>query len=140
MEGLNAKQAWNFYQTKLIGSLHQLLGLLFANVTEFHEDSIETATLKIPVLNLSDEPNNRVLQIRNRFINLVGFLKVALLEEYSTNKLINPLKILNLIIRGLSVSCAMITKNPTADNIAIGLLLPSIQCNLLSLLDVLVEQ
>lgn len=140
VEGLNAQQAWKFYQIKLIGNLHQLLDILFANVTEFYDDPVEKSTLKIPKLILSDEPNSRVVQVKTRFNNLVRFLKVALLEEYSAKKLISPTKILNLIIRGLSVSCDMLRKNPTADNIAVGLLLPFIQIDLLSLLNVLIKQ
>lgn len=138
VEGLNAKQAWHFYQTKLIGNLHQLLEILFANVTEFYDDPIEKATLKIPALKLSDEPIARAYQAVTRFNNLVTFLKVALKEPFTVAKQVTPRKILNLIVRGLSVNCDMLAKNAITDNLAVGAVLPSVHIQLLSLLDALV--
>lgn len=139
VEGLNAKQAWQFYQTKLVGNLHELLEVLFMNVTEFYDDPIEKATLKLPALKLSDEPIAKAYQTVTRFNNLVTFLKVALKDPFSVAKLVTPKKILNLIVRGLSVNCDMLAKNAITDNLAIGAVLPSFQIQLLSLLDTLNE-
>lgn len=137
VEGLNAKQAWHFYQTKLVGNLHQLLEILFSNVTEFYDDPIEKSTLKIPALKLSDEPIARAYQTVTRFNNLITFLKVALKDPFSVAKQVTPRKILNVIVRGLSVNCEMLAKNAITDNLAVGAILPSFQIQLLSLLDTL---
>ncbi|KAL5285047.1 PELP1 family protein [Megaselia abdita] len=138
VEGLSAKQAWQFYQTKLVGNIHQLLEILFANVTEFYDEPIEKATLKIPPLKLSDEPIARGYQAVTRLNNLVTFLKVALRDPYPVAKQVTPRKVLNVIVRGLSVNYDMLAKNGITDNLIVGAVLPGLQIQLLSLLDTLI--
>ncbi|XP_055906809.1 proline-, glutamic acid- and leucine-rich protein 1 [Eupeodes corollae] len=135
VQGISHKAAWQSYQMKLLGSLHSLMDSAFSNCTELYDDSIEKDQLNIAPLELSDEPVKRAMQIYIRFRNLVKYLIAALRQPYPVPKAIAPKKILNLITRGLGVTCPMLQKNKTSDNLAIGALLPKMQTHLWELLE-----
>ncbi|XP_055851289.1 proline-, glutamic acid- and leucine-rich protein 1 [Episyrphus balteatus] len=135
VQGISQKAAWQNYQMKLLGSLHSLMDSAFANCTELYDDFVEKEQLNIAPLVLSDEPVKRAMQIYIRFRNLIRYLIAALRQPYPVPKAIAPKKILNLITRGLGVTCLMLQRNQISDNLAIGTLLPKMQMHLWELLE-----
>jgi rRNA processing/ribosome biogenesis len=80
-QGSLHKTAWAELQNKLLGSLHNCLDQLYANVTETYdahtEDNFEA--LKLADLKLSSEPVTRVAQLYLRFTNLMKILEAVLM-------------------------------------------------------------
>lgn len=80
-QGGSPKTAWANLQSQILGSLHQTLNQLYANVTETYDGfsaDEELVTLKVAELNLSPEPVERAAQLLTRFQNLCEYLRIAL--------------------------------------------------------------
>ena len=78
VQGQNHKTQWQLYQTKLLGSIHDLLDKAFAKCSELYDEGKETEQLDMTVLELSNDPVRRIMQIYIRLNNLVSHLEIAL--------------------------------------------------------------
>ncbi|XP_055371693.1 proline-, glutamic acid- and leucine-rich protein 1 [Condylostylus longicornis] len=136
--GNSQKVSWKTYQLKLLGSLHNILDLLFINCAEYFDFEKEEYNLDLYPLNLSDEPLSRTGQLTTRFKNLVNYLMIAIRDPFPVSKAIQPRKILNLIARGLHITCDNLKQNLILDNIVLGAVLPDIQLELYKLLSTLI--
>lgn len=139
-QGISHKNAWAQLQSQLLGSLHEHLSALFTNTIETFDDGGEQMeTLDVPEIELSDEPLPRALQLETRFVNICKYFVAVLVEPFPVPKSIKPAKILQLISRGLSVNCSLLSKNIIIDNVALGIIIPRIHVALLTLLDSLIS-
>lgn len=129
------KTQWKTYQTQLVGSIHEIFDVMFANCNEIWDDNVVQEHFNMEKIELSDEPVNRAAQLYIRYHNLVQYLIVALKEPFPTEKPILPKMLLSIINRGLSVTCNILNQNPITDNIALALLIPKVHIDLLHLLD-----
>ena len=132
------KKTWNEYQSRLIGSIHEILSQIFQHTFEMNEVTEDIERIKFPALIYSDEPLLCARQMCIRLTNILKFLEVTILEPYPVAKPIQPLKILNMVKRGLSVNCTTLAKNPIMENIALGVFLPQIHQGLFDVLNALV--
>lgn len=137
VQGISHKNSWSLYQLQLLGTLHEYFDLLFANTSETSDTPNIPERLPFNEIDLSPEPVEKAAQILTRCGNLCKFLEIILVEPFPVSKAIYPTKIMNLIVRGLSVNCTTLSKNPITDNIAVGALLPEFHCNLFRVLDAL---
>lgn len=78
MHGISYKTAWQTYQLKLLGTLHESLEMLFVNCSEVYDENIETERLQISPLELSNEPICRSSQLFTRIKNLMIYLEIAI--------------------------------------------------------------
>ncbi|XP_058454772.1 proline-, glutamic acid- and leucine-rich protein 1 isoform X2 [Malaya genurostris] len=132
------KKTWEEYQNKLIDTIHDLLGKVFAHVPESFDVEENLECLKLPKLLVSDDPVTGALRVVTRLLNVICYMEKAILEPYPVAKPFRPMKILNVVLRGNAVSCQTMAKNSIQDNIALGTFLPQIQEQLLKVLDALV--
>uniref|UniRef100_A0A182K326 Uncharacterized protein n=1 Tax=Anopheles christyi TaxID=43041 RepID=A0A182K326_9DIPT len=131
------KKTWQEYYLKLIDTIQDLLNQIFAHTPETFDEEENLECLKLPVI-IATNPVRKAHLVANRACNLIAFLDQAIVGAYPVSKPITPFKALNLVLRGLSVSCEAMGKNPIAENIAFGTFLPSIHYGLLEVLDGLV--
>ncbi|XP_055615932.1 proline-, glutamic acid- and leucine-rich protein 1 [Toxorhynchites rutilus septentrionalis] len=132
------KKTWEEYQLKLVDTIHDLLGKVFQHTPETFDVEENLECLKLPKLSTNYEPVNDARKIVTRLLNLVSYLEKAIVEPYPVAKPFRPMKILNLIFRGHSISCQTMSKNSIHENLAFGMFLPQIQADLLKVLDGLV--
>uniref|UniRef100_A0A182SJA3 Pre-rRNA-processing protein RIX1 N-terminal domain-containing protein n=1 Tax=Anopheles maculatus TaxID=74869 RepID=A0A182SJA3_9DIPT len=133
------KRTWEEYYRKLVDTIHHLLNQIFAHTPETFDEEENLECLKLPpIANTVKNPIRKAQLLAIRAINVIAFLDQAIVGAYPVAKPIAPFKALNLILRGLSVSCEAMGKNPLAENIAFGTFLPSIHYGLLEVLDGLV--
>ncbi|XP_041786475.1 proline-, glutamic acid- and leucine-rich protein 1-like [Anopheles merus] len=132
------KKTWEEYYLKLIDTIHDLLNQIFAHTPETFDEEENLECLKLPDIRTTGNPIRKAHLIAIRACNLITFLDQAIVGAYPVGKPITPFKALNLVLRGLSVSCEAMGKNPIAENIAFGAFLPSMHYGLLEVLDGLV--
>ncbi|XP_062561769.1 proline-, glutamic acid- and leucine-rich protein 1-like [Armigeres subalbatus] len=132
------KKTWDEYQCKLVDTVHDLLGKVFAHTPETFDLDENLECLKLPKLVIDDEPVVIARRVVNRLLNLISYLEEAIVQPYPVAKPFRPMKLLNVVIRGHSVSCQGMAKNTIQENLAFGMLLPQIQVQLLKVLDALV--
>lgn len=106
------KKTWEDYQCKLVDTIHDLLGKVFAHTPETFDVSDSLECLKLPQLTIDDEPVNGARRIVTRLTNLISYLEKAIAEPYPVAKPIRPIKILNLVFRGHSISCQPWRRTP----------------------------
>ncbi|XP_001851523.2 proline-, glutamic acid- and leucine-rich protein 1 [Culex quinquefasciatus] len=129
------KKTWDEYQCKLVDSIHELLGRVFEHTPETFDVDENLECLKLPALVVEDEPVDAARRIVTRLLNLICYLEKAVVGAYPVAKPFRPMKLLNVVLRGHSVSCQMMAKNSILENVALGMFLPQIQAQLLKLLD-----
>uniref|UniRef100_A0A1Q3EY87 Pre-rRNA-processing protein RIX1 N-terminal domain-containing protein n=1 Tax=Culex tarsalis TaxID=7177 RepID=A0A1Q3EY87_CULTA len=129
------KKTWDEYQCKLVDSIHELLGRVFEHTPETFDVDENLECLKLPALVVQDEPVDGARRIVTRLLNLICYLEKAVVGAYPVAKPFRPMKLLNVVLRGHSVSCQMMAKNSILENVALGMFLPQIQAQLLKLLD-----
>ncbi|XP_052867113.1 proline-, glutamic acid- and leucine-rich protein 1-like [Anopheles cruzii] len=132
------KKTWEEYYRKLIDTVHDLLNKIFAHTPETFDEETELECFKFRPLSSQDDPLGAAQLIVTRTNNLILFLQQAIIGAYPVPKPIAPFKALNLILRGLSVTCGAMNQNPIVENIAYGTYLPVIQRGLLAVFDGLV--
>ncbi|KXJ75794.1 hypothetical protein RP20_CCG011025 [Aedes albopictus] len=132
------KKTWDEYQCKLVDTIHDLLGTVFAHTPETFDVDENLECLKLPKLVTDDEPVLAARRIVNRLLNLISYLEEAIVQPYPVPKPFRPMKLLNVVLRGHSVSCQTMAKNTIQENLALGMLLPQVQVQLLKVLDGLV--
>lgn len=132
------KKTWDEYQCKLVDTIHDVLGKVFAHTPETFDVEENLECLKLPKLATDDEPVISARRIVNRLLNLISYLEEAIVLPYPVPKPFRPMKLLNVVLRGHSVSCQTMAKNTIQENLALGMLLPQVQVQLLKLLDALV--
>uniref|UniRef100_A0A4Y0BQS7 Pre-rRNA-processing protein RIX1 N-terminal domain-containing protein n=1 Tax=Anopheles funestus TaxID=62324 RepID=A0A4Y0BQS7_ANOFN len=132
------KKAWQEYYLKLVDTIHDLLNKIFAHTPETFDEEENLECLKLSPMPNNIHPICKAQLLAIRAVNLITFLDQAIVRAYPVPKPITPFKALNLILRGLSVSCEAMGQNPIAENIAFGTFLPSIHVGLLEVLDGLV--
>ncbi|XP_046803839.1 uncharacterized protein LOC111684110 [Lucilia cuprina] len=140
VQGVNHKTQWKNYQLQLIGGIHSVYNEMFSNCAEIYEEKIEQ--VKFPweaeQHKFDAEPVRKAAQMYSRCHNMIKYLIIALSEPFPVEKPILVRKVLNVVVRGLSVNCLMLEQNPIADNIALSILLPKIHVDLFELLKVAV--
>ncbi|KAI8114731.1 glutamic acid and leucine-rich protein 1, Proline [Lucilia cuprina] len=140
VQGVNHKTQWKNYQLQLIGGIHSVYNEMFSNCAEIYEEKIEQ--VKFPweaeQHKFDAEPVRKAAQMYTRCHNMIKYLIIALSEPFPVEKPILVRKVLNVVVRGLSVNCLMLEQNPIADNIALSILLPKIHVDLFELLKVAV--
>uniref|UniRef100_A0A182W163 holocytochrome-c synthase n=1 Tax=Anopheles minimus TaxID=112268 RepID=A0A182W163_9DIPT len=132
------KKTWEEYYLKLVDTIHDLLNQIFAHTPETFDEEENLERLKLPPIASTTNPMRKAQLLSIRAVNLIAFLDEAIVGAYPVPRPITPFKALKLILRGLSVSCEAMGKNPIAENIAFGTFLPSIHVGLLEVLDELV--
>ncbi|XP_050068684.1 proline-, glutamic acid- and leucine-rich protein 1-like [Anopheles maculipalpis] len=133
------KRTWEEYYRKLVDTIHDLLNQIFVHTPETFDEEDNLECLKLPpIANTGKNPIRKAHLLAIRAINMIACLDQAIVGAYPVARPIAPFKALNLILRGLSVSCETMGKNPLAENIAFGTFLPSIHYGLLEVLDGLV--
>ncbi|XP_058839914.1 proline-, glutamic acid- and leucine-rich protein 1-like [Topomyia yanbarensis] len=132
------KKTWEEYQCKLVDTIHDLLGKVFAHTPESFDVDENLEYLKFPKLVVDDEPVAGALRVVTRLLNAICYLERAILEPYPVAKPFKPMKILNVILRAHAVSCQTMTRNSIQENLALGMFLPQIQERMLKVLDALV--
>ncbi|XP_055587467.1 proline-, glutamic acid- and leucine-rich protein 1-like [Uranotaenia lowii] len=132
------KKTWDEYQCKLVNTVHELLGQVFAHIPETFDVEENLECLKFPKLVVNEEPVTGAHQTVRRLINVIHYLEAAILEPYPVAKPIRPMKVLNVIFRAHSVSCVTMGKTALRENLALGMMLPQVQLELLRVLDALV--
>ncbi|XP_053659943.1 proline-, glutamic acid- and leucine-rich protein 1-like [Anopheles marshallii] len=132
------KKTWQEYYLKLVDTIHDLLNQIFAHTPETFDEEENLECLKLAPIAKNINPIRKAQLLAIRAINMIACLDQAIVGAYPVQKPITPYKALNLILRGLSVSCEAMGKNPIAENIAFGTFLPSIHVGLLEVLDGLV--
>ncbi|EAT33458.1 AAEL014265-PA [Aedes aegypti] len=132
------KKTWDEYQCKLVDTIHDLLGKVFAHTPETFDVEEDLECLKLPKLATDDEPVVAARRIVNRLLNVISYLEEAIVQPYPVPKPFRPMKVLNVVLRGHSVSCQTMAKNSIQENLALGMLLPQVQAQLLKVLDALV--
>ncbi|XP_065371016.1 proline-, glutamic acid- and leucine-rich protein 1-like [Calliphora vicina] len=139
-QGVNHKTQWKNYQLQLLGGIHTVYNEMFANCIEMYEEKIEDQKLpwEAEQIKFDPEPVKKAAQMYTRCHNMIKYLIIAIREPFPVEKPILIKKILNVVIRGLSVNCIMLEQNPIVDNIALNILLPKLHVDLLDLLNVAV--
>uniref|UniRef100_A0A182NL44 Pre-rRNA-processing protein RIX1 N-terminal domain-containing protein n=1 Tax=Anopheles dirus TaxID=7168 RepID=A0A182NL44_9DIPT len=132
------KKTWQEYYLKLVDTIHDLLNKIFVHTPETFDEEENLECLKLPPLEKTTNAVRKALLLSTRAGNLIAFLHEAIVGPYPVAKPITPFKALNLVLRGLSVSCEAMGKNAIAENIAFGTFLPSLHLGLLGMLDGLV--
>ncbi|XP_058061434.1 proline-, glutamic acid- and leucine-rich protein 1-like [Anopheles bellator] len=132
------KKTWEEYYRKLIDTVHDLLNRIFAHTPETFDEETELECFKFRPLSSQDDPLAAAQLIVTRTNNLILFLQQAIIGAYPVPKPIAPFRAVNLILRGLSVTCGAMNQNPIVENIAYGTYLPVIQRGLLAVFDGLV--
>ncbi|XP_052903231.1 proline-, glutamic acid- and leucine-rich protein 1-like [Anopheles moucheti] len=132
------KKTWQEYYLKLVDTIQDLLNKIFAHTPETFDEEENLECLKLAPIARNIDPIRKPQLLAIRAINMIACLDEAIVGAYPVQKPITPFKALNLILRGLSVSCEAMGKNPIAENIAFGTFLPSIHVGLLEVLDGLV--
>lgn len=128
------KKCWTEFHSQIIGSLEQLHSQIFKNVVEVEVNTGKSERLKLEDLKLSPEPVTKFATLLIRYKNVCKVLEVALLEPFSTPKIIQFNRILNFIDAGLSIDQISVERKAILDNIVLGALLSQIHQKLLVLL------
>ncbi|XP_053670176.1 proline-, glutamic acid- and leucine-rich protein 1-like [Anopheles nili] len=132
------KKTWEEYYLKLVDTIHDLLNKIFAHTPESFDEEENLECLKLPPVELTKNAIRNAQMLAVRASNLIAFLQQAIVGAYPVPKPIIPFKAINLVLRGLSVSCEAMGTNPIAENITFGTSLPLIHYELLEVLDALV--
>uniref|UniRef100_A0A2M4BDP9 Pre-rRNA-processing protein RIX1 N-terminal domain-containing protein n=1 Tax=Anopheles marajoara TaxID=58244 RepID=A0A2M4BDP9_9DIPT len=133
------KKTWAEYYGKLIDTIHELLNKVFAHTPETFDEQTNLECLKLPALPPTDDPLRTAQLVVVRANNLIVWLEHAIVGAYAVPKPIAPFKALNLVLRGLSVTCGAMSRNVITENVAFGAFLPTIQRSLLGVLDGLIN-
>ncbi|XP_049538123.1 proline-, glutamic acid- and leucine-rich protein 1-like [Anopheles darlingi] len=133
------KKTWEEYYGKLVDTIHELLNKVFAHTPETFDEQTNLECLKLPALPPTNDPLRTAQLVVVRVNNLIVWLEHAIVGAYAVPKPIAPFKALNLVLRGLSVTCGAMSKNAITENVAFGTFLPRIQRSLLGVLDGLIN-
>ncbi|XP_053962815.1 uncharacterized protein LOC128866253 [Anastrepha ludens] len=134
---MQLKELWQMYQQKLIENLQTLAQSFLGHISSPVIKAVNCEPLHTSVLQLSDDPIKRLPQIFIRFRNFAIHLIVTLREPFSTEKLINPKKLLNLIKSAFGAPHLMQRRNKTTNDTILGLLLPQFYYIVLQILETL---
>uniref|UniRef100_A0A2M4AIK1 Pre-rRNA-processing protein RIX1 N-terminal domain-containing protein n=1 Tax=Anopheles triannulatus TaxID=58253 RepID=A0A2M4AIK1_9DIPT len=133
------KKTWEEYYGKLVDTIHDLLNKVFAHTPETFDEQTNLECLKLPALPSTNDPLHAAQLVVVRVNNLIVWLEHAIVGTYAVPKPIAPFKALNLVLRGLSVTCGAMSKNVITENVTFGTFLPTIQRSLLCVLDGLIN-
>ncbi|XP_035780599.1 proline-, glutamic acid- and leucine-rich protein 1-like [Anopheles albimanus] len=133
------KKTWEEYYGKLVDTIHDLLNKVFAHTPETFDEQTNLECLKLPALQTTDDPLRTAQLVVVRANNLIVWLEHAIVGAYAVPKPIAPFKALNLVLRGLSVTCGAMSKNLITENVAFGTFLPTIQHSMLAVMDGLIN-
>uniref|UniRef100_A0A182JL29 Uncharacterized protein n=1 Tax=Anopheles atroparvus TaxID=41427 RepID=A0A182JL29_ANOAO len=132
------KRTWEEYYRRLVDTIHDSLNKIFVHTPETFDEEDNLECLKLPPIPPTDNPVLAAQLLSVRAVNLIAYLDQAIVGAYPVPKPIIPFKALNLILRGLSVSCSAMGRNTIIENVAFGTFLPAIHYALLEVLDGLV--
>ncbi|KFB36358.1 AGAP003842-PA-like protein [Anopheles sinensis] len=132
------KKTWEEYYLRLVDTIHDVLNKIFAHTPETFDEEDNMECLKLPPIPSTKNPILAAQLWSVRAVNLIAFLDHAIVGAYPVPKPIVPFKALNVILRGLSVSCSAMARNTIVENVAFGTFLPTIHYALLEVLDGLV--
>ncbi|XP_058119596.1 proline-, glutamic acid- and leucine-rich protein 1-like [Anopheles ziemanni] len=132
------KKTWEEYFLALVDTIQDVLNKIFAHTPETFDVEENLECLKLPPMPSTKNPILTAQLLAVRAVNLISFLDHAIVGAYPVAKPIVPFKALNVILRGLSVSCSAMGRNTIIENVAFGTFLPAIHYALLEALDGLV--
>lgn len=132
------KKTWQLYYTQLVDTIQDLLNKIFVHTRETFDVAEDLNCLKFKPIPETKDPVHAAQLLSVRVVNLIVFLDHAIVGPYPVPKTIVPFKALNLVLRGLSVSCSTMGRIELVENVAFGTFLPTIHYALLDLLGGLV--
>lgn len=158
----NQSEQWGDYLQQLLNSIHCIFDNLYSKYSNHFKctDNLKPL-LTVPDASLSSELTEKYAQLYIQYRNLINYLIIAIrYEDIIHHKVYNykifiiiafrhrdpfPVKkpfrlqmILDVVVRGLSVTNVMFAEFPTTECMVLEPILPKIHLNLLNLLNVFI--